>query len=123
MTEPTAKRYTTFVVWGMGLCPMALLGLVLAASFSLRAELGHWPEPMFDDGHSAVANYETAFLSIFILTIILAIPFWLLVLLSSRARASVSQRVLVSSAYLSGWALLVLYCRVDPWRFIEWFLD
>lgn len=123
VTEPAAKRYTTFVMWVMALCPMLLVGLVLAATLRLRGELGHWPVPMIDDGYSSIAGYATAFAGLFIVTLILALPFWFMVLLSSADRVSLPHRVALSSAYVSGWVLLVLYCWIDPWRFIEWFLD
>ena len=31
--------------------------------------------------------------------------------------------IIQASAYVVGWTTIILYARVDPYRFVEWFFD
>jgi len=74
---------------------------------------------MFDDyaGHNAV------FLWLILLAVITAIPFWMTMFFTSVRDVPLKQRALQVATYLGCWGVFALYCQIDPWRYIEWYLD
>jgi hypothetical protein len=107
------------VAWGLALGPLLLPAFLLLAALHLRLQLGHWAVPMFDDydGHDAI------FLWLIVLAVIPAIPFWMSVLFTSFREVSLKQRVLQVATYALCWGFFAVYCHIDPWRYIEWYLD
>ena len=74
---------------------------------------------MADDYH----GHGTVFFWVLVLAVVPATPFWIIMLFSSLTRLPLRQRVFHIATYFASWALFALYCRIDPWRYIEWYLD
>ena len=119
MNESAVNRRTSVAVWALALGPLLVPALLMAAAFHLRIRLGHWAVPMVDDYH----GHGTVFFWFLVLAVVPAIPFWIIMLFSSLTRLPLRQRVFHIATYFASWALFALYCRIDPWRYIEWYLD
>ena len=115
----TVNRKIKGTAWGLSLGPLLLLALLMGAALHLRVRLGHWAVPMVDDydGHHLV------FIWLIVLAVVPGIPFWMMILFSSLKEFSLGQRIFLVATYLTCWSLFGLYCRTDPWRYIEWYMD
>lgn len=105
--------------WGLALGPLILPVFLLLAALHLRLQLGHWAVPMFDnyDGH------HTVLLWLIVLAVIPGIPFWATIFFTSFREVPLKRRVLQVAVYVLCWGFFVVYCRIDPWRYIEWYMD
>jgi hypothetical protein len=107
------------IAWGLALGPLLLPAFLLLAALHLRVQLGHWAVPMFDD----YDGHHTVFLWLIGLAVIPGIPFWMTIFFTSFREVPLKHRVLQVATYVFCWAFFAVYCHIDPWRYIEWYMD
>jgi len=74
---------------------------------------------MFDD----YAGHDSLFLWLIVLAVVPAIPFWMTILLTTFREMPLKHRVCQVATYVLCWGFFAVYCRMDPWRYIEWYMD
>jgi hypothetical protein len=121
--RPTIKR-RPFATWLMVCSPLLLLLVFIALAVHVRAGLGHWPAPMLENYDTPAFRVHGQVLGwVGFLTVLAAIPLWLLMLCFRPLRISLKTHLIQAGVYVAGWVLIYLYVAVDPGRFLEWFLD
>ena len=113
-----------FLTWTLMSSSLLLLFIFLSLAAHVRVGLGHWPTPMLENNETAAYNgHEQVFIWGTLFTIYAAVPLWLVSLCFGMFRISFKTHLIQASVYVAGWALIALYCFIDPGRFAEWFLD
>jgi len=124
MAQDYSKRKSRTLTWVLVSSPYLLLLIFLALAVHVRVGFGHWPTPVLENYHTmACSLHEQVVIWVAAFTIFFAIPLWLISLLFRLFRISLKTHLIQAGAYVGGWAMLILYARVDPYRFVEWFFD
>jgi hypothetical protein len=102
--------------------PAALVGAMACDAASLRLSLGHWPVMYRDEavGISALLDAVTIFL---LLATIWGAPPWLLSLYAVNARRGRRAVMVRIAGFVGGIAVLFVIAHVNPYGFVEWWLD
>jgi hypothetical protein len=124
MTQKKAKRTIGAFTWMLAASPYLLLLIFLTLAMHVRIGLGHWPEPIFENYHTtACILHEQLVVWVGMFTMFAAAPLWLASLFFRIFRISLKIHLMQAGAYIVGWALIILYTRIDPYKFAEWFFD
>lgn len=121
--ERSALRFLP--TWLCVLTPVILLLVFITLALHVRIGLGHWPQPMIEDYRTeAYYRHQELFRLTAYATFYGALPCWMLLIIAfPRLRGSARLHLGQAGVYAAGWALIGIYCVIDPGRFIEWLLD
>lgn len=109
--------------WICALSSTVLLLTFLSLAVHVRLGLGHWPQSMVEDYHSAAFRVHEWVLEVVAhFAIFLAIPTWPFLLLFKRFRAGVRTHIVQSVVFSVGWILIILIIKFDPTPFSHWLL-
>jgi hypothetical protein len=124
MAQENSKRTIRALTWMFVSSPYLLFLIFLTLAVHVRVGLGHWPTPVFENYHTmACGLHEQVVIWVAVFTIFVAIPLWLISLLFRLFRISLKTHLLQAGVYIVGWAIIILYARIDPYKFAEWFFD
>src|SRR3954452_3568378 len=100
---------------GAASAPLVLLVLLVSLATHIRLGLGHWPQPMIEDLHTAAFQWHDKVVGIgFIFSFYLAAPVWLLgqfvLLLRGQGQNVRTHAVL----FVGGWCVIMMLAALDP---------
>lgn len=114
----------TVATWACALAPYLLLANFALLALHVRFGLGRWPVPMVDNYTAPLftLHYHLCLLTL-LSTFSVALPVFFLLLFIPVFRLSLLSHMVQLFLYLAGLVLVVWLGKVDPFRFVSWFMD
>jgi hypothetical protein len=124
MQSERQYRALTALTWACASSPVLLLMIWIAMAIHLRLGLGHWPKPMVEDYKTfAFDVHEMILILVGYFAVFIALPLGLILVCFKRFRGPMSLHIRQAATFVVGWALIVLFARLDPTTFTDWFMD
>ncbi len=117
-------RSAARMTWSSALSNLALFVTALGLAIHVRAGLGHWPKPMWEDYRTlGFEVHALALLGIGLFAVYAAVPVWALCVCLPRFRVSARTHLIQAALYLLGWGLVAGFIVLDPYQFVTWLKD
>ena len=126
MNQPaTGSRFERVTYWMVSTSPWACLALFWSFVLRARLALGRWPTPCQPDPKDLGFDFHHLLVTLSLpVAISMTVMAGVLVLVAIAWRWERATRFGLGTLILCvGWAALILYAKLDPGRFVEWFLD
>lgn len=124
MSPFSKSRLVQLLSWVAAWSPAALFVVLLTMAAHIRLGLGHWPTPMVEDYETKLfQTHETVFFFTYALSVLSALPLWVLCVLLPALRRPVRDRLWQPVIYGLGWGMIFLAAYLDPTTFTTWLID